>query len=55
MSDDALPVIDLRLAAGPGRAHLAARLIHALETVGFFYVEGIDGYDQTELMTHTRW
>ena len=55
MSRDPLPVIDLRLATGPGRAQLAGRLIHALETVGFFYVEGIDGYDEQELMTYTRW
>ena len=55
MSSEPLPVIDLRLAAGPGRAQLTASLIHALETVGFFYVEGIDGYDEHELMTHTKW
>ncbi|KAF0312848.1 putative iron/ascorbate oxidoreductase [Amphibalanus amphitrite] len=55
MSCDPLPVIDLRQAAGPGRAQLASRLVAALQTDGFFYVEGIDGYDEHELMTYTRW
>ena len=55
MSCDPLPVIDLRQAAGPGRAQLASRLVAALETDGFFYVEGIDGYDEHELMSYTRW
>ena len=54
-SEESLPVIDLRLAAGPEGARLADRLIAALQTTGFFYVEGITGYDEHELMKHTRW
>ncbi|XP_037083326.1 2-oxoglutarate-dependent dioxygenase-like [Pollicipes pollicipes] len=55
MADTPLPVIDLSLAGGLDRAQLAQRLTTALETTGFFYAEGIDGYDEEELMTYTRW
>ena len=55
MASDPLPVIDLRLAAGPQRPQLARKLTQALQTVGFFYLEGIQGYDEEELLKYTQW
>jgi len=55
MTTEALPVIDLRLVNGLGRANLAKKLADALQNFGFFYVEGIDGYDEDELLKYTRW
>ncbi|XP_037083392.1 uncharacterized protein LOC119103831, partial [Pollicipes pollicipes] len=55
MACGTLPVIDLSLASGPDRPEVVRQLTQALETVGFFYVEGIDGYDEEQLMTHTKW
>ncbi|XP_076029600.1 uncharacterized protein LOC143018236 [Oratosquilla oratoria] len=50
-----LPVIDLRLSNGPERADLAKKLQKALTTSGFFYLEGVDGYDAEELHEMTDW
>ncbi|PVD22984.1 hypothetical protein C0Q70_16244 [Pomacea canaliculata] len=51
-----LPVIDLKKAQDPAkRLDVARKLVHALETVGFLYIDNAKDLDSQKLMTNTRW
>lgn len=51
-----LPVIDLKKAQDPAkRLDVARKLVHALETVGFLYIDNAKDLDSQKLLTNTRW
>ncbi|ESP05341.1 hypothetical protein LOTGIDRAFT_227971 [Lottia gigantea] len=51
-----LPVIDLKQASDPAyRVSIANKLFHALETIGFLYIDNVPGYDEEELIKWCQW
>ena len=51
-----LPIVDLRKAQDPSqRLAVARQLVHALERVGFLFVDNVEGYDSERLLENTRW
>nr|KAG5698625.1 hypothetical protein BaRGS_003139 [Batillaria attramentaria] len=56
LNDSSLPVLDLVKAKDPNhRLNVARELVRALETVGFLYVDNVQGFDSKKLMENTRW
>ena len=51
-----MPVVDMSEATVSGnRLAVAKRLVHAMETVGFLYLDGIPGYNEDELLECVKW
>ncbi|XP_013380208.1 probable iron/ascorbate oxidoreductase DDB_G0283291 [Lingula anatina] len=51
---DSLPVIDLSKIHSD-REGLAAKLVHAMEHVGFVYLDNVPGFNSTELLRMASW
>ncbi|KAK7099649.1 uncharacterized protein [Littorina saxatilis] len=51
-----LPIVDLQKAKDPAqRLAVAKQLVHALETVGFLFVDNAEGYESERLLNNARW
>ncbi|XP_076462354.1 uncharacterized protein LOC143294767 [Babylonia areolata] len=51
-----LPVVDLKKARDPKfRLAVAKQLVEALETVGFLFVDNVEGFDPEKLLNMTQW
>ena len=51
-----LPIVDLEKAKDPSqRLTVAQKLVEALETVGFLFIDNVEGFDAGKLLAHTQW
>jgi isopenicillin N synthase-like dioxygenase len=51
-----LPIIDLAKARDQAqRLAVARQLVHALETVGFLFLDNVEGFDSERLLSNARW